>query len=178
MSDTNPTEGETRPIPGYPGYLVSRSGVIYSQRTGRPLMGAINEKGYRRVNLSSNGKYRVIRAHRAVLLAFIGPPKPGQIARHLNCVATDNRLENLAWGTHLENVQDGIRNGKHARGEGNGQAKLSESQVRAILHKHARGASACGLARQYGVGSPTIDKIVNGETWRHISRFDMPKAKP
>lgn len=38
------------------------------------------------------------------VLAFVGPRPAGCAgARHLNGIQTDNRLENLAWGTAAEN---------------------------------------------------------------------------
>ena len=53
---------------------------------------------------------------------FIGPCPAGMEARHLNDVKKDNRLENLRWGTHGDNVQDAYNNGtkKPLTGEKNG----------------------------------------------------------
>ncbi len=48
-----------------------------------------------------------------VLEAFRGfKPKWHMVARHLNDISTQNWLGNLAWGTHAENAQDAIRNGR------------------------------------------------------------------
>jgi hypothetical protein len=49
--------------------------------------------------------------HQLVLEAFVGPCPPGMECLHANDDATDNRLVNLRWGTHTENVQDCLRNG-------------------------------------------------------------------
>ena len=51
--------------------------------------------------------------HRVILETFVGPAPEGAVARHLNDVRTDNRLENLAWGTQQENVDDMLRNSGH-----------------------------------------------------------------
>ena len=50
--------------------------------------------------------------HDLVLTAFAGPRPAGAVARHLNDNRTDNRIENLAWGSRSENQWDAFRNGK------------------------------------------------------------------
>ena len=47
--------------------------------------------------------------HRLVLETFVGPRPDGMEARHLNGDCQDNRVENLIWGTPLENGADKIR---------------------------------------------------------------------
>lgn len=51
--------------------------------------------------------HRTMLAHRAVVLAFDGEPKEHQTdVRHLDGNPTNNRLDNLAYGTRSENMQD------------------------------------------------------------------------
>lgn len=66
-------------------------------------------KGYPMVAIS--GKHRWV--HRLVLEAFVGPCPTGSMARHLNDIKDDNRIENLEWGTPRENQVDRIRNGNN-----------------------------------------------------------------
>lgn len=106
------------PIPGYEGlYEVSDQGNVRTLRPGRyrygSYIGRQIKHGYRIVMLTDKDGRKVQRpVHQLVLEAFVGPREPGQITRHLNDVKTDNRLENLAWGTHLENSEDSIANGR------------------------------------------------------------------
>jgi hypothetical protein len=51
--------------------------------------------------------------------------------RHLDGNRSNNRLDNLAWGTPLENGADKARHGT-AKGERNGRAKLTAAKVRRI----------------------------------------------
>ena len=46
-------------------------------------------------------------------------PRPNYlaVARHLNDEKTDNRLENVAWGTRKENAADMRRNREKAAGQ-------------------------------------------------------------
>lgn len=49
--------------------------------------------------------------HILVCEAFHGARPPGLQVRHLNGVSTDNRAENLAWGTQSENMIDRVLHG-------------------------------------------------------------------
>lgn len=45
-----------------------------------------------------------IKVHQAVCEAFHGPKQPGQVVLHIDEDATNNRPENLRWGTQKENL--------------------------------------------------------------------------
>lgn len=36
----------------------------------------------------------------------------GEKCRHLNDIRTDDKLSNLCWGTHGENIRDAVKNGR------------------------------------------------------------------
>lgn len=98
-----------REIPGFPGYQINDSGVILGM-SGKPIGGHSNgpNSPYLIVFLSRNKKRYKRYHHRLVLEAFVGPPPPGADACHINGDYVDNRLENLRWGTRLENIGDSI----------------------------------------------------------------------
>jgi hypothetical protein len=64
-----------------------------------------------------------------------------------------------------------------ARGEDNGAAVLTEDDVRTILNRFASGESAHRLAKAFGVVKGTVQHILSGTTWAHVSRPDM-SARP
>jgi hypothetical protein len=104
------TQGRVRSIdrwiPTKSGQTAFRRGRILTQR-------ALAGNGYQIVMMSKHGKYQNQLVHRLVLLAFRGEPDHDYECRHLNGIRTDNRLENLAWGTRSENTADQVRHGSH-----------------------------------------------------------------
>lgn len=75
---------------------------------GQLLKGTPNTSGHLQVSLSGR-KDRPI--HTLVMEAFVGPRPEGLEVRHLDGEHRNNQLSNLAYGTHLENMQDGSRHG-------------------------------------------------------------------
>lgn len=52
--------------------------------------------------------------HRLVLSAFVGPAPEGMEALHRDGSRANNRIANLAWGTHAQNQRDQLAHGTHA----------------------------------------------------------------
>lgn len=67
------------------------------------------------VGPTRDGKQRATPVHVLVALAFHGPRPEGMEVRHLDGTRTNNRPENLAWGTHSENMQDKVAHGTATR---------------------------------------------------------------
>jgi len=107
--DDNEVWTEMVPFPNYEvsscGRVRSVDRVVARKRggayrlRGRVLAPYIDRSGNHFVKPSIRGKRTQVAVHRAVLLAFVGPPEPGEVCRHLNGNPRDNRVENLAWGT-------------------------------------------------------------------------------
>lgn len=99
-------------IPGYEGlYAVSDAGRVRSHRGAKPLIMSqmLDTHGYPVLNLCK----KLRRVHRLVLLAFVGPD--GRLTRHLDGNPRNNRLENLKYGTTVENRRDTIAHGHDPR---------------------------------------------------------------
>lgn len=135
-------------------------GVMTQKYTGRALKPTI-EKGYQRVHLSVDGKKIKMQIHTLVLLAFHGLPLQGQIGRHLNGDSLDNRPENLAWGSHLENMADRKAHGRYLIGEEHRMAKISDKAANEIKKSTESGRH---LSKRYGIGESQISRIRRGES--------------
>ncbi len=93
------------------------------------------------------------------------------------CHSCDNPLcvnpAHLWEGTVAENNADMIRKGrgkyKAHKGENNGEAKLTENQVRKIRERYRDSGVTCrSLASEYGVSSSLIHAIIRRYNWTHI----------
>lgn len=112
-----------RPIIGLGGkYEISNFGNIYSvprvdrgRKWGGYLVKLSKDRdGYCVFTVRGVSSTRV---HRLVLEAFSGKNMKDMIVRHLNGNPSDNRLENLRWGTNSENVRDSIAHGTYRPGK-------------------------------------------------------------
>lgn len=88
-------------------------GQVRSLKEGkeRILKPGNNGVGHLYVNMYKDSKLSKRYIHRLMADAFIPNPEEKPMVRHLNDNPKDNRLENLAWGTSKENVNDAINNG-------------------------------------------------------------------
>ena len=125
-------------------------------------------KGYLAIRLYVNGRRRAFKVHHLVLLAFVGPRPEGMECRHLDGNKTNNRPENLCWGTRTENTADKRRHGTMARGERNGMAKLTEVNVIEIRKLLAQGMPQQKIANHFGVDRKTIWELMMRICWAHV----------
>lgn len=154
------------------GYRVSDTGIVESQLTfGRgmsgiwiPLKPLINRRG-------SHCRYQVVLyidgegcrryVHHLVLEAFVGPCPDGMEACHNNGNGLDNRLENLRWDTHDNNMYDSIVH-KHQVG------KLTLEDVVRIKKLLSLGFLQSEIAFEFKVAQSLISRIKNGVRWNHV----------
>lgn len=109
--------------------------------------------------------------HRLVLETFIGPCPDGMECCHNNGDPVDNRLGNLRWDTHFNNVQDSIKHGTRAdfSGEKNSQVKLNNLQVRVIRRLLEFGRlTQKEIGALFNIVQTTICNINTRKLWRHI----------
>lgn len=99
--------------------------------------------------------------HQLIALTFIGVCPDGMEVLHCNGNPTDNRLENLRYGTRTENILDVFYQGGRWR-------KLSIDDVEEIKFALYCGFRGCELARQFGVTQSVISAIKHGRTFSWI----------
>lgn len=126
-------------------------------------------KVYPYVAVQINGKRKKFDVHRLVARAFVDGYATHLTVNHINCVKTDNRVENLEWVTLSKNTQlewsDGLVN---LRGDNHPSRKLSSGQVRIIRRLLSIGATSGELATLCNVSTATISLIKDGKRWNSV----------
>lgn len=91
-----------KPIHGFDGlYSVTEDGRVFSHRRGIFLKNRKSKTGYCFVGLLGKNLF----VHRLVGLAYISNSKNLPEINHKNLNKEDNRVENLEWCTHQQNMQ-------------------------------------------------------------------------
>ena len=89
---------------------VNRGYGEYLKR-GKELKKTLSPHGYHVVVLKVNGKTINKRIHRLVAEAFLEKPEGKELVNHKDGVKTNNKLENLEWCDHAENMKHAIETG-------------------------------------------------------------------
>jgi hypothetical protein len=124
----------------------------------RKLKPRVGLRGYLQIKLARGKTFYV---HDLVLEAFVGARPRGKEACHGPGGRLDNRLANLRWDSHVENMADALRAGAIA-------TKLTPAKVRAIRRAATKGTTQKTLAAMCGVGGSTIGSVVRRRTWKHV----------
>ena len=172
------TKETWKPIKNFPGYDISDYGRVRTWRDsqgrtyGRSMSHIITQDkakhgGYPSVRIVKNGHYKHLCVHKLVLESFRSERKKGFECRHLDGNPQNNHLDNLAWGTSLENKNDIRRHGGHMnRGVFNGNSKINEKIVAEIKHLlEQRNLSQSRIAKQFKISQPHVCGINKNRYW-------------
>ena len=154
-------------VPGFVGfYSVSSLGRVRNDRTGLILSPGVGNNGYPLVSLHRCRRGHSRRVHALVAAAFLGPCPDGLEVNHIDGNKLNAQRTNLEYVTRSQNLTHAWRTGLRARGEGHGQSRLTEEEVREI---RASRASYSELCRQYGMSRNALHAAKTGRTWKHVA---------
>lgn len=106
--------------------------------------------------------------HRLVLEAFIGPCPEGMEGSHLDGNHRNNRVDNLCWETHIDNMARMNEHGTRLRGTEVALSKLTDEIVIMCRRRVRGGEGVTRLAAEIGVDHGTLSLAVRGITWTHV----------
>lgn len=162
-------------IKGFPQYRVTDRGIVYSRRTRISLVPhwtALKPKtiksGHLYVNLRHNNMSRMRGVHCLVMEAFWGLCPEGMEVCHNNGNSSDNRLNNLRWDTHYNNLQDRRAHGTILYGMRHQNSRLTDEIVLEIRRRLSQGESRRVMADEFGITMQHVHKIWHRILWPHI----------
>lgn len=174
-------------------YMVSRDGRVlsiarYSTNTNKNrflkerLLKPTLNNGYYKVKLNNK---KTMNVHRLVALTFIPIIEGKPHINHINGITTDNRVENLEWCTHQENMIHSFKfNGRSSSNKGktncSGSRKIHQfSKQGVLLNTYPSISEACrqlnkpiqsgATAICSAAGTRAINKTAYGYIWSYAN---------
>lgn len=160
-------------IPGHPGYLITKSGVIWSHKRVTPKRLSIrinrfNRSHFRVVGLThgvanSSVSYPI---YRLLAETFIRNPKRLLAVGHKNLNPLDDRLANLHW----TRVKEITYKASKARAYANaaGRKKLSDGKVRAIRRLYNQDVPTVEISRRLRISVHVALNAAKKRTYAHV----------
>jgi len=150
-------------------YEVSSFGNVRRTGSSDNLAQCRSGESYLAVSFSINGKTVNHRIHKLVVYAFHGTaPFDEAVIMHIDGNPHNNRVDNLRWGTNVENQADRDRHNTKIKGSQVKTSKLVESEVVRIRERIADGEVQRDIAADYGVDPSLISLIKQNRIWSHV----------
>ena len=166
-------------------YSISNLGRVKSLKrvvTHKRCKLSVNEKiitncistfGYPFVRMTINNKTKNFKIHRLIAQAFIPNPENKPQVNHINGIKTDNRVENLEWCTHSENMRHALDTKLRVMKNGTGiyNSKLTDKIVLTAKERYKNEKiSYQKLANEYNVSKSVMMLAVKGINWKHLNQ--------
>jgi len=156
-----------RDVVDYEGhYQVSNLGrvkTIKKERQEKILKGTIHTNGYRHYCFWKDGVDSYYFGHQLVAKAFLYNLERKMYVNHIDGNKLNNRLENLEWVTHQENMNHTKKHLVHKE-----RSIIDEDAVIVIRDRVANGESRADVAKDYEIHLSTVNNIINYKTWKHV----------
>lgn len=162
-----------RPVVNYEDrYEVSSLGRVrslYEHRFHQILNQRKNANGYWTVAFWRDGKKIGTKlVSRLVAMAFLGPPKEGEIVLHGPLGKENNSVSNLSWGTYRQNILDRLRDGTAHSGSRHFKTKFNDGIAREIFDMYINGYSKRFIGEKFNMTHQNVHAVLIAKTWKHI----------
>lgn len=160
---------EYKPIPGYPGYYISRRGVVFSSKRYQFQRHRIDKDGYHKVDLYKcdvpDGEVpstKIVAVHRAIYNAWISHMDDEHVVNHRDEIRWHNLPENFDEMTSVENVRASSR-------------YLSDDDVHHICQMMEKNVPFAQIAKEFGY-SKEKDLAAYYRFGRKLAVFMHPRS--
>jgi len=145
-------------------YRLYIDGQVWSVRSGKFLKQEDN-KGYKRVTLSMNGKTKRYQVHRLVATHFILNPLKKPCVNHIDGNPSNNNMKNLEWCTYQENeIHSYSMLGKINNNRKLSSEAISDIKLNAIKgFGNTRSGNIDEFASKYNVNRSTILNVLKNK---------------
>lgn len=184
-------EIEFREIPGWPGYISSSDGNIFSLKVkgARGLLDYNHPheivkrivNGRYRVGLRNNsGKKYMKSVSHLIWLSFNCKHEipEGMVIDHIDCNPLNNTIDNLQCITYSDNTKRSFSNTRSAFTNGgiNGMTKLDTLKVGNIKLMLSEGITQKAIVEEYDISQKQVSRIANGTSWSYIYLATISKV--
>lgn len=150
-------------------FYVSDDGEVWSSLNKTFLKKSLTRQGYYRVHPHIDGKHCNFFVARMVAEVWIPNPENKPFVLHNDNDPLNNHFSNLRWGTQSENIKQAYDDKRiSAKGENNGQSKLTSAQVIAIRDARKAGFQNRRIAKYFKMSESYIRQVAIGKAWSHI----------
>lgn len=147
-----------------------------------------NKNGYQKVGLYNSPNHKSISIHRLVALNFIPNPHNKKCVNHKDGNKENNKVNNLEWVTHSENMKHAFTKGLNfvtKENHSNNIKRSIETNRRPVLRyggneKEAKYYSISEASRKNKVNGSDITQVckekkksAGGYFWRYINKEDL-----
>jgi hypothetical protein len=167
-------------IDGYEGlYKISNDAKVWNCKRKMFQKKSLGTHGYRFVNIGKDGKRSNPLIHRLVAAAFIPNPDNKPYINHKDGHKLNNKLENLEWCTHKENICHAVAMQLKPSMKGGSNywnCKLTTDQIYELMRVKDT-MTVYELAEKFNVTHVNISAILNGKTWSHITGYEKKTGR-
>lgn len=156
-------------------YEVSNTGKVRSlnyKNSGKmkELKPAPDPKGYMKTMLLLNGRYKTVKVHRLVAIAFVQNPENKPQVNHKDGNKKNNAADNLEWLSNIDNAHHAIEHGLFENSY-KATAAANEKRKKTVIAIDKDGnrlvfESQNEASRQLGVNRRHIQTVLKGEKER------------
>ena len=155
---------------GYPHYAATVDGRIYSLYSHKFLSDNKKLGEYKTVTLCEDGIRREKTVHRLIAEAFIPNPDKLPVVNHIDGNKHNNKVSNLEWCTHKDNVKHAMEIGLMRSEVINEYRSIPDDIVSQICMLIEQGSRNKDICEMFDVKQVIVSEIKAGKIYKDISR--------